>query len=252
MSLLSDIAETSLDPGYARAHQDGPPPRARTLVTTTLLVAGLLVGIAVLTDARQAPQAAGERKALIGQVKTNEAENQRLREQLAAVRSEVDALRARAIGPDPSASAGATQLGATSGSTRVTGPGVVVTVDDSTTLTGTDAQVLDQDLRQLVNGLWAARAEAISINGHRLTSRTAIRGAGAAITVDYSSLTRPYRVEAIGDPRALVAQFQATTGGQWWAYLKQNYGMRYDIASVDSLTLEPDPGLRVEKAGPRR
>ena len=36
----------------------------------------------------------------------------------------------------------------------------------------------------LVNGLWQAGAEAISINGQRLTSTSAIRFAGQAILVD--------------------------------------------------------------------
>ena len=38
--------------------------------------------------------------------------------------------------------------------------------------------VLDTDLQRLVNGLWAAGAEAIAINGHRLTNLTAIRHGG--------------------------------------------------------------------------
>ena len=67
--------------------------------------------------------------------------------------------------------------------------------------------MLDIDLQILVNGLWESGAEAISINGHRLSNLTAIRGAGDAITVDYRSLTRPYQIEAIGDPRTLPASF---------------------------------------------
>ena len=34
------------------------------------------------------------------------------------------------------------------------------------------------DLQILVNGLWESGAEAISVNGHRLSTLTAIRGAG--------------------------------------------------------------------------
>ena len=74
-------------------------------------------------------------------------------------------------------------------------------------------RVLDIDLQVLANGLWQAGAEAVSINGHRLSDLTAIRSAGDAITVDYRSLTRPYRVEAIGDPRTLQARFVESAGG---------------------------------------
>ena len=43
-------------------------------------------------------------------------------------------------------------------------------VDDAPGATTDKQQVLDQDLQQLVNGLWLVGAEAISINGHRLTN----------------------------------------------------------------------------------
>lgn len=253
MSLLSEIVETSLDPGYARAHRsDEPPPRSRGTLLLTLLLAGGLIGMAVLADTRQAPQAALERKALIGQVKQQQATNEARRKELAELEKQTEELRARQLGKDSSPASRLTKVAAAAGATRVTGPGVVITVDDSTTLTGTDAEVIDQDLRVLVNGLWASDAEAISINGHRVTNHTAIRGAGRAITVDYVSLTRPYVVRAIGNPRTLPGDFTASSGGRWWVYLKQNYGMRYELTTSTSLTLEPDPGLRTTKAGPRK
>ena len=44
-------------------------------------------------------------------------------------------------------------------------------------------QVLDSDVQRAVNGLWAAGAEAVSVNGSRLTARSAIRSAAGAILV---------------------------------------------------------------------
>ncbi len=88
--------------------------------------------------------------------------------------------------------------------------------------------MLDIDLQILANGLWQAGAEAVAINGHRLSTLTAIRAAGEAITVDYRSLTRPYRVEAIGDPHTSQQQFVRDHAGLWWNELTQNRGMRYD------------------------
>ena len=102
-------------------------------------------------------------------------------------------------------------------------------VDDAAS--GTDDRsdrVYDLDLQILTNGLWQAGAEAVAINGHRLSALTAIRGAGEAITVDFRSLTRPYRVEAIGDARTLQARFVESSGGAWWNELAQNQKLRYD------------------------
>lgn len=71
-----------------------------------------------------------------------------------------------------------------SGQVSVIGPGIVLTINDNPK--DANGTIVDQDLRQVANGLWLAGAEAISINGHRLSARTAIRQAGAAI-VDYRS-----------------------------------------------------------------
>ena len=63
----------------------------------------------------------------------------------------------------------------------------------------------DGDLQLVVNALWAAGAEAISINGQRLGPTTAIRFAGEAVLVDFRPVTNPYEVSAIGDPDTLSA-----------------------------------------------
>jgi uncharacterized protein YlxW (UPF0749 family) len=137
-------------------------------------------------------------------------------------------------------------LGATTGAESVSGPGVQVVVDDAaaTTSSGGRTQVLDVDLQALVNGLWVAGAEAVAINGHRLTGLSAIRGAGQAITVHNASLTPPYIVDAIGSPDALAARFLDTAGGQTWIDLKANLGLRYALTTKDSLTLPADPAAR--------
>ncbi len=96
---------------------------------------------------------------------------------------------------------------------------------------------MDRDLQILVNGLWSAGAEAISINGQRLTALSAIREASEAITVNFRSLTRPYTVTAIGDPDQLAARFVESDGGTWWFNLKSLYDMRFDLTSKDSVTL---------------
>src|SRR4029450_962631 len=98
-------------------------------------------------------------------------------------------------------------------------------------------RVLDIDLQVLVNGLWEGGAEAISINGHRLSTVPAIRSAGDPITVDYRSLTRPYRVEAIGDVRTLQARFVESSAGAWWNDLAPNRRMRYEMNNGKKLEL---------------
>lgn len=133
-------------------------------------------------------------------------------------------------------------LGVAAGETAVRGPGIVVTADDAgDAVPGAGGIILDTDLQTLVNGLWAAGAEAIAVNGHRLGTLTAIRFAGQAITVDYRSLTPPYVVEAIGNPNTLPARFLETAGGQAWLGLQANFGIRFQTRTADRLELAGKP-----------
>ena len=68
-----------------------------------------------------------------------------------------------------------------------------VVADDAPGADSARNEVLDTDLQKLVNGLWEAGAEAISINGQRLTNLSTIRQAGGAITVNARSLRPPVR-----------------------------------------------------------
>ena len=63
-------------------------------------------------------------------------------------------------------------------------------------------RVRDRDMQRVVNGLWESGAEAISVNGQRLTALSAIRAAGDAILVDNKPLVPPYTVLAVGDGQA--------------------------------------------------
>ena len=70
----------------------------------------------------------------------------------------------------------------------VTGPGMVVRLDDAPTGDGdgadvdprtdddADGRVTDRDLQTVVNEVWAAGAEAVAVNGQRLTALSAPSG----------------------------------------------------------------------------
>lgn len=250
MDLLRQIVEQPIDPDYYEpaAHRVSERrPVRRWALAATVALAGVLFAIGAVQTTQRAPLVATERDELITRIKAAEATLEVQRAEVVALDADVARLRVAAASGDVAAEARLAEidrLGASVGTVAVTGPGVVVVVDDAHG-SDTDARdrVLDLDLQILVNGLWQSGAEAISINGHRLSALTAIRGAGEAITVDYRSLTRPYRVEAIGDPRTLPASFAMTSAGAWWNDLARNRGMTYSLSSVDSLTLGADPGM---------
>ena len=131
----------------------------------------------------------------------------------------------------------------------VTGPGVRITVDDAPD-GNLDGVVKDEDLAKLVDGLWSAGAEAVSINGQRLTARTAIRNSGAAIHVNVRPLSPPYVVLAIGDPDTLQADLLETTGGLAFHEIANQFGIVHETENEDELSIPAAPArlLRLRSA----
>lgn len=85
------------------------------------------------------------------------------------------------------------------------GPGVVVRVaDPKTQPQGSPPVVVSyQDIVAVVNELWAAGAEAIAVNGQRLTATTGLSQVGGTVVVNLQRLTGPFDITAIGDPATL-------------------------------------------------
>ena len=98
-----------------------------------------------------------------------------------------------------------------SGMTALEGPGIVATLSDSTDATVPPNEdpanyiIHDYDLRDVLNALWAAGAEAISLNGERLVSTSSLYCVGTTILCNATRLSPPYEVRAIGDAEALEA-----------------------------------------------
>ncbi|GAA4901914.1 DUF881 domain-containing protein [Tessaracoccus lubricantis] len=245
MSLLNDLQAEALEPEYrsttAPRHQPG------RLMVVVLLLAVLLT-IAVLQTTTGTSSAAEQRQELLDRVTAARERQSALGDTASELEDEVSQLGARALG-DPAERELLLLLDRVSGASAVTGPGIVVTVDDADDATSAQGMVLDGDLSRLVNGLRQAGAEAIAINGRRLSVLTPIRSAGAAITVDYVSLSPPYRVEVIGNPDTLQARFNETTAAAWWHLITQNYGLSMTITRADDdLVLPADPGMTVRHA----
>jgi uncharacterized protein YlxW (UPF0749 family) len=150
------------------------------------------------------------------------------------------------------------------GAVALKGPGLTLTLDDAAS-TGTDAdagsrpssgfeegRVTSADLQIIVNGLWGAGAEAISINGHRLSSTAAIRFAGQAIIVDFRPLARPYVITALGDAPAMQQLFEPSFAGLYLSQLTEEFKIRSIIAASESLTVPGDSAVRLEVAEPVR
>jgi uncharacterized protein YlxW (UPF0749 family) len=112
-------------------------------------------------------------------------------------------------------------------------------------------RVFDYDLQQIANALWRAGAEAVAINGQRLTATSTIRAAGGAVLVDFRPVTSPYEVSAIG-PGGLDRRFADSATGRRFKRIAEVYRMEYAVRGQRALTLPAagEPQLRYASPPP--
>lgn len=101
------------------------------------------------------------------------------------------------------------------GLTQRTGEGLVITMQDSSLDMGGDKNaylIHAEDILQVVNELWVAGAEAVSINEQRVVSVTGITCAGSVITVNGVRVAAPFEIKAIGDSSVLLGAMKFPGG----------------------------------------
>lgn len=95
----------------------------------------------------------------------------------------------------------------------VKGPGIKIILDDTKVLEqitleagyyDPNAYVIDDgDIMQIINDLRYAKAEAISINGQRVTANSEIYSSGKVITINSIRITSPFEITATGDSKSM-------------------------------------------------
>jgi len=100
------------------------------------------------------------------------------------------------------------------GLTEVLGRGIEIILNDSSNIARDTVMPSDKnivhasDLRDIVNLLWANRAEAIAINGQRIIASTSINAVGSSIFVNNVYMIPPIAITAIINPDLFEARMQ--------------------------------------------
>ncbi|MEV7429398.1 DUF881 domain-containing protein [Nocardioides sp. NPDC092400] len=252
LPLLTLITQQSLDEDYLHAaerraiaardsDEPRPPVRSRPHRTAALVVAlfGVLATTAFVQTSRNEDVDAASRATLVRRVSAE-------RERVADLQDRIVGLRERNADLEGQVTAAQatyqTVLGrlrraqTRTGYVAVSGPGVVLTLFDGPADV-LNSEVRDGDLRIAVNGLWRLGAEAIAINGQRLTALSAIRLSGLVVRVNKTSLSPPYRIEAIGDRLTLQSRFQESPEGAALRDLESDFGITFAMDNEESLEL---------------
>ena len=213
------------------------PRRTRRVasILAVTIASGLLFFVSSLNE-RKHPAATSDLATL---VRTRQAQVSALDNEVSSLDSEVQGFSSPQVdAPDEDAF--------TARSTRpVTGPGVQITLSDAPPgqipagATPNDLVIHQQDIDDTMNALWAGGAEAMTVQGVRVTSRTVIRCIGNVILVDGTSFSPPYVIQAIGDPETLRATVTANPRMVNFQVYVTKYGLGWDLQTKSSLSFPP-------------
>lgn len=259
-SLLDAVVAESVDPSYAKAARSagstaaGRGAQARAGAVTVVAAALLSVVIVVtFVQAKVAQQPLEQTRAALEQeIERRQHTSQQLNAQVQQLQAQVAVLSGES--PGEGGFSRQDRAAAWVGLSSLTCAGIQLRIVDNLA-SGADAggpragqgyaaqRLSDRDLQAVVNGLWAAGAQAISINNHRLLATTAIRKAGQAILVDYQPLISPYIVNVCGEGQGLTQALRAGVAGAQLRGLAQQGSVNVSITQ--------QPTVQISGARPR-
>ena len=222
---------------------DRTSPAARAIAPALVLgLLAFLMTIDLRTQDTASKINATRRSELAAVVAERQKNTAALEDRLAELRAQLAAITASAGGNALNSIRSAmSAIEAASGTVALAGPGIAVTLSDAVGADGSvnsaDSRIQDVDLQDVVNALWNAGAEAISINDQRLVETSAIRNAGNAVLVNFRVLTSPYVVDAIGDPTSMRATFEASDIARRFKTWEQVYGLGFSIEQPSVLNI---------------
>ncbi len=216
------------------------------LVPLTALAAGLLFATSAAT-AQGTDLRADRRLKLTELISRERADVERRERDAAELRDQVGALSDRAAATDVrvAEAAAAAELEMAAGLVPVTGPAVSVSLDDAPRREGRpalsddpdDLVVHQQDVQAVVNALWSAGAEAMTLMGQRIVSTSAVRCVGNTVILHGRVYGPPFVVTAVGETDALRDALDTDPGVLVFRDYVERFGLGYTVRTSRSMQL---------------
>jgi uncharacterized protein YlxW (UPF0749 family) len=256
---LVDLVLDPRDRGYEEAAQrkanSGRSARRawyeQPMVAIGCLIIGFILAAAWVHTHRGAPEAAKVHDSLVQRVRSAEGTTQDLADQEAKINSELSRLQSAALPGSSTLVRDLNRSQLIAGEVAATGPGLEVRLSEPAptaeptdvpghgerTPTSSGHILIDRDVRSVVNQLWADGAEAIAVNGIRLTPTSAIRFAGDAVLVDFAPIMSPYVIDAIGNADQLDVGFASSDVASRYQTLASARGIGFSFDTQSKLEL---------------
>jgi uncharacterized protein YlxW (UPF0749 family) len=225
-----------------------PHARRRRLVSpapVSVAVVLMLAAVLFVVSARDARDPATRRPQNLSDLTQAESSKvEQLTNQVNDLRAQVDQLAAQADS-QAGQSVGSVPTGyaVESGSTPVTGPGLLVRLDDAPSQ-GAPADVSpdvlvvhQQDLQAVMNALWAGGAEAMELMDQRVVSTSAVRCVGNVLRLHGRVYSPPYEVRAIGNANAMRAALDASPAVRAYQRDAQRVGLGWEVDDLGSVQM---------------
>ena len=240
-------------------------PSWQVTLGVALLVLGFLIAAQLAAEGPRVRYTTQERTPLVQTAKDLQTEQDGLKARILELRAKIQTVETQGQGSAATVKDLNTQLQQAriaAGLIPLTGSGIVIQLDDSKEPVppgGSQADYLvgSRDIRVVVEELWNAGAEAISVNGERLTTSTAIIDVGSSVLVNSAYLTPPYQVSALGAPDLYQKLSASPAFVDFVRARGAGYGIQISVAepqSVDSPAFVGTVTLRysrpVESASP--
>ncbi|SDM96107.1 Uncharacterized conserved protein YlxW, UPF0749 family [Actinacidiphila guanduensis] len=181
-------------------------------------------------------------------VRSKNAQNEKLEKQVAGVRADVDRLTRQGSGLSPAERRHIEDLEKAAGTAPLTGPGLQVTLNDAppdaTALVPgvpdpqpNDLVIHQQDLQAVVNALWQGGAQGIRVMDQRLISTSAVRCVGNTLILQGRVYSPPYRITAVGDQDKLRHALDTSPAITNYLQYVRAYGLGWKVATQHRTTL---------------
>jgi uncharacterized protein YlxW (UPF0749 family) len=225
--------------------------RVRTLPSWQVTLGAALLGLGFLIAAQLAAEGprvrytTQERSPLVETATELQAQQEALKAEILELRERIQELERSGEGSAATVSELNDQLldaRIAAGLIPLTGTGIVLQLEDSLEPVAPDANEADylvdaRDIRTMVEELWAAGAEAIAVNGERITPTSAIIDVGPSILVNSAYLIGPYQITALG-PDDLYRRLGESPGFVDLIRARaETYGIRVSFAEPDSVDI---------------
>jgi uncharacterized protein YlxW (UPF0749 family) len=213
-------------------------PSVQVTLSIALLVLGFLIAAQIAAEGPRVRYSTEERSPLIETSLNLQTQQEGFKAQILDLRRRIGELEAA----DPGAADSLRRLYAqlenarlAAGLIPVSGPGVAFRLEDGGN--GVDSLATARDVRTLIEELWLAGAEGISVNGERVVGATAVIDIGGSILVNSAYLAAPYTITAVGPPELYQRMQASVSFVQFVQGRIEPAGVGLSVAELDSADL---------------